>query len=150
MSGAGGLRKVGGGTLTLGSANNYAGGTFVDAGTLASDVAGALGSGAASVAAGATLQLGGVFDAGGIAIGNQGAVRFQGKASAGTSTITNAVGGALAFADDASAGTATVLNQAGAQLRIDQATTGVNIGALGGAGDVLLGAKVLTLSLIHI
>jgi autotransporter-associated beta strand protein len=144
VSGAGGLRKVGGGTLTLGSANNYVGGTFVDAGTLASDVAGALGSGAASVTAGATLQLGGVFDAGGIAIGNQGAVRFQGKASAGTSTITNAAGGALAFADDASAGTATVLNQAGAQLRIDQAATGVSIGALGGAGDVLLGAKVLT------
>ena len=144
VSGAGSLRKLGVGSLRLGAANAYAGGTFVDAGTLLTDVTGALGGGAASVASGATLQLGGGFDAGTTAIGNQGMVRFQGKASAGTSTITNAAGGVLAFADDASANKATVLNQAGAQVRIDQASTGVNVGALGGAGDVLLGAKALT------
>ncbi|QRF60815.1 autotransporter-associated beta strand repeat-containing protein [Variovorax paradoxus] len=144
VSGAGSLRKIGAGSLRLGAANAYAGGTFVDAGTLTTDVTGALGSGAASVAAGATLQLGGGFDAGTTAIGNQGTVRFQDKASAGTSTLTNAAGGVLAFADDASANKATVLNQAGAQVRIDQASVGVNVGALGGAGDVLLGAKALT------
>ena len=144
VSGAGSLRKLGVGSLRLGAANAYAGGTFVDAGTLLTDVTGALGGGAASVASGATLQLGGGFDAGTTAIGNQGMVRFQGKASAGTSTITNAAGGVLAFADDASANKATVLNQAGAQVRIDQASAGVNVGALGGAGDVLLGAKALT------
>ena len=145
MSGTGKLRKIGTGTLTLASANSYAGGTFVDAGTLATDVTGALGSGAASVASGGTLQLGGSFDAGTTAIGNQGTVRFQGKANAGTSTITNAAGGVLAFADDASADKATVLNQAGAQVRIDQATTGVSFGSIGGAGDLVLGAKALTL-----
>ncbi|WP_208511722.1 autotransporter-associated beta strand repeat-containing protein [Variovorax paradoxus] len=144
VSGAGSLRKIGAGTLRLGAANNYAGGTFVDVGTLATDVTGSLGSGAASVASDAILQLDGAFDAGTTAIGNQGTVRFQDTASAGTSTITNAAGGVLAFADDASASKATVLNQAGAQLRIDQASTGVNVGALGGAGDVLLGAKALT------
>jgi fibronectin-binding autotransporter adhesin len=145
MSGTGKLRKIGTGTLTLTSANSYAGGTFVDAGTLATDITGALGSGAASVASGGTLQLGGSFDAGTTAIGNQGTVRFQGKANAGTSTITNAAGGVLAFADDASADKATVLNQAGAQVRIDQATTGVSFGSIGGAGDLVLGAKALTL-----
>ncbi|WP_422096591.1 autotransporter-associated beta strand repeat-containing protein [Variovorax sp.] len=144
VSGAGSLRKLGVGSLRLGAANAYAGGTFVDAGTLLTDVTGALGGGAASVASGATLQLGGGFDAGTTAIGNQGTVRFQDKASAGTSTITNAAGGVLAFADDASANKATVLNQAGAQVRIDQASAGVNVGALGGAGDVLLGARALT------
>ncbi|WP_395352769.1 autotransporter-associated beta strand repeat-containing protein [Variovorax sp. UC122_21] len=144
VSGAGSLRKIGAGTLRLGAANGYVGGTFVDAGTLATGVTGALGSGAASVASGATLQLDGGFDAGTTAIGNQGTVRFQDKTNAGTSTITNAKGGVLAFANDASANKATVLNQSGAQLRIDQATTGVNVGAVSGAGNVLLGAKVLT------
>ncbi|WPG41451.1 autotransporter-associated beta strand repeat-containing protein [Variovorax sp. EBFNA2] len=144
-SGAGSLRKTGAGTLRLGAANSHAGGTFVDAGTLATEVTGALGSGAATVATGATLQLGGGFDAGTTAIGNQGKVRFQDKSSAGTSTITNAAGGVLAFAGDASADKATVINQAGAQVRIDQATTGVSFGALSGAGDVVLGAKALTL-----
>ncbi|MDH6168342.1 fibronectin-binding autotransporter adhesin [Variovorax boronicumulans] len=145
MSGSGRLRKIGSGTLVLGSANTHAGGTFVDAGTLATDVTGALGSGAANVAASATLQLGGSFDAGTTAIGNQGTVRFQDKANAGTSTITNAAGGVLAFVGDATAGKATVINQAGAQLRIDQATGGVSFGALSGAGEVVLGAKALTL-----
>jgi fibronectin-binding autotransporter adhesin len=145
MSGTGKLRKIGSGTLVLGSANSHAGGTFVDAGTLATDVTGALGSGAANVATGATLQLGGGFDAGTTAIGNQGTVRLQDKSSAGTSTITNAAGGVLDFADDASADKATVINQAGAQVRIDQATTGVSFGALSGAGETVLGAKALTL-----
>jgi fibronectin-binding autotransporter adhesin len=145
MNGTGKLRKIGTGTLTLSSANSYAGGTSVDAGTLATDVTGALGSGAASVASGATLQLGGGFDAGTVAIGNQGTVRFQDKASAGASTITNAAGGVLAFAGDATADKATVLNQAGAQVRIDQATTGVSFGSLSGAGEFVLGAKALTL-----
>ena len=145
MSGSGKLRKIGAGMLTLSSANSYAGGTSVDAGTLATDVTGALGSGAASVASGATLQLGGGFDAGTAAIGNQGTVRFQDKASAGASTITNAAGGVLAFAGDATADKATVLNQAGAQVRIDQATTGVSFGSLSGAGEFVLGAKALTL-----
>ncbi|MDQ0068717.1 outer membrane autotransporter protein [Variovorax boronicumulans] len=145
MSGTGKLRKIGSGTLVLGSANSHAGGTFVDAGTLATDVTGALGSGAANVATGATLQLGGGFDAGTTAIGNQGTVRLQDKSSAGTSTITNAAGGVLDFAGDASADKATVINQAGAQVRIDQATTGVSFGALSGAGETVLGAKALTL-----
>uniref|UniRef100_UPI004039C8D5 autotransporter-associated beta strand repeat-containing protein n=1 Tax=Variovorax sp. BK018 TaxID=3450241 RepID=UPI004039C8D5 len=144
ISGAGSLRKTGAGTLRLGAANDYSGGTFVDAGTLSTDVTGALGSGPASVASGATLQLGGSFDAGTVAIANQGTVRLQGTASAGSATLTNSAGGVLAFADSASADKATVLNQAGAQLRIDQATTGVSVGALAGEGDVVLGSKALT------
>ncbi len=145
MSGTGKLRKIGTGTLTLTSANSYAGGTFVDAGMLATDVTGALGGGAASVASGATLQFGGKAELGSMSVANSGTVRLQGNASAGNASLANAAGAVLAFADDATADKATVSNAAGAQVRIDQATTGVSIGTLDGAGDIALGAKALTL-----
>ncbi|WP_172705841.1 autotransporter-associated beta strand repeat-containing protein, partial [Variovorax paradoxus] len=145
MSGSGKLRKIGAGMLTLSSANSYAGGTFVDAGTLATDVTGALGSGAASVASGATLQFGGKAELGSLSVANSGTVRLQGNASAGSASLVNAAGAVLAFADDATADKATVSNAAGAQVRIDQATTGVSIGTLDGAGNIALGAKALTL-----
>jgi len=145
MSGTGRLRKIGSGTLLLDRANSYTGGTFVDAGTLAADATGALGSGPVSVAAPGTLLFGSKADAGGAVIGNQGKLGFQASASAGTATITNAAGGVLTFSDNASADKATVINQAGAQVRIDQTVTGVSLGSLSGAGDVVLGAKALTL-----
>ncbi|PLC01863.1 autotransporter outer membrane beta-barrel domain-containing protein [Variovorax sp. RO1] len=145
MSGSGRLRKIGGGILLLGSANTYTGGTFVDAGLLSTDVTGALGSGPVSVAAPGRLLFGINADAGGAAIYNLGSVRFQTKASAGTSTITNAAGGVLDFADYASADKATVINQAGAQVRIDQAVAGVSFGSLSGAGELVLGGSALTL-----
>lgn len=123
MSGTGRLRKIGSGTLTLAGANSYSGGTLVDAGTLATNASGALGTGAVSIASGATLQFGGKADAGPLAIANQGTLRLQDGANAAGASVTNA---------------------AGAQVRIDLATTGASIGALGGAGDVVLGAKTLT------
>jgi autotransporter-associated beta strand protein len=131
LSGTGRVRKIGTGTLVLGSANSYTGGTLVDAGTLSTSVSGALGSGPVSVAADAALQFGGAASAGKLAFTLLGA---------GTGT-----GGVLAFSGNASADNASVTTEAGAQLRIDQATTGVSVGALGGAGDVVLGAKTLTL-----
>ncbi|WP_240531396.1 autotransporter outer membrane beta-barrel domain-containing protein [Variovorax boronicumulans] len=123
MSGTGKLRKIGTGTLTLASVSSYSGGTLVDAGTLATDTSGALGTGAVSIAPGAALQFGGKADAGKLAIANQGTLRLQDGANAASATVTNA---------------------AGAQVQIDQATTGASIGSLGGAGDVVLGAKALT------
>ncbi|MDQ0012214.1 outer membrane autotransporter protein [Variovorax boronicumulans] len=145
MSGTGRLRKTGGGILLMGGPNSYTGGTFVDAGLLATNFTGALGSGPVSVAAPGRLLFGVTADAGSAAIDNRGSVTFQEKASAGTATITNAAGGVLAFSDNASADKATVINQAGAQVRIDQTVTGASFGSLNGAGEVVLGAKALTL-----
>ncbi|HWA86716.1 MAG TPA: autotransporter-associated beta strand repeat-containing protein [Opitutus sp.] len=59
IDGTGALTKQGAGTLTLSATNTYSGGTTVSAGTLALGDAGALGTGAVSVANGATLDLGG-------------------------------------------------------------------------------------------
>ncbi|BEP55782.1 hypothetical protein GmRootV118_30260 [Variovorax sp. V118] len=123
MSGTGKLRKIGTGTLTLASVSSYSGGTLVDAGTLATDTSGALGTGAVGIASGAALQFGGKADAGTLVIANQGTLRLQDGANAASATVTNA---------------------AGAQVHIDLATTGASIGSLGGAGDVVLGAKALT------
>ncbi|MBJ2156549.1 autotransporter outer membrane beta-barrel domain-containing protein [Variovorax sp. IB41] len=123
MSGTGKLRKIGTGTLTLANANSYSGGTLVDAGTLTTDTSGALGTGAVSIASAAALQFGGKADAGKLAIDNQGTLRLLDGANAASATVSNAAGG---------------------QVRIDLATTGASIGALGGAGDVVLGAKALT------
>ncbi|MDM0010534.1 autotransporter-associated beta strand repeat-containing protein [Variovorax sp. J22G73] len=175
LSGTGRVRKIGTGTLELSGVNSYSGGTLVDAGVLATSVTGALGSGPVSVAADAGLQFGGAANAGtlvytlaspgagpasaggslqfagtstaaGAAIDNRGgSVRFQDSASAGTASIVNGARSVIAFADKASADKASVTIQTGAQLRIDQAATGVAIGSLRGAGDIVLGAKALTL-----
>lgn len=57
-SGSGSLTELGtAGTLVLGAANTYIGGTIVSVGTLEAQVDGSLGSGDVSVAGGATLQL---------------------------------------------------------------------------------------------
>jgi len=63
LRGSGGLTKQGAGSLTLLGANNYAGGTVIEGGTLALAADGTLGapSGALFIADGATLDLGGVM-----------------------------------------------------------------------------------------
>jgi autotransporter-associated beta strand protein len=54
--GSGPLTKSGAGTLTLSGANTYSGGTTINAGTLSFSSASALGTGALTIASGATLQ----------------------------------------------------------------------------------------------
>jgi len=55
---AAGLVKTGSGRMVMSAAGSYSGGTTISAGTLAVEVAGALGSGRVSVASGATIELG--------------------------------------------------------------------------------------------
>jgi autotransporter-associated beta strand protein len=77
VGGAGGLVKNGAATLTLGSANSYAGGTQLNAGTLRVDASQGLGSGALIVADG-TLDTGNA-----VALGN--AVTLNGALAVGGS-----------------------------------------------------------------
>ena len=215
VSGDGGLVKTGEGTLVLGSANSYGGGTAVNAGSLEAAVSDALGTGPVSVGTGAVLifsgnaqagaqtitaaertsptvnagqvlfrdnasagnarfvlntdsvaEFGGASSAGNGVFENRGGrTDFVANATAGKATITNFANGQINLRDDASAGQATfinksgglidvfenatadqatVVNEAGARLRIRSAATGFGIGALSGAGDVILGAKALT------
>jgi fibronectin-binding autotransporter adhesin len=216
VSGDGALVKSGQGTLVLGAANSYGGGTAVNAGSLEAAATGALSTGPVAVASGAALIFSGGADAGASSITaaerssptvNAGLVQFRDKASAGSAhlvlntdavaefndassagnavienrgghtdirfnatagkaTITNFTGGTINLLNDASAGQATFVNKSGGLIDVfdnataDQATVvteagsrlrirsltgaGIGIGALSGAGDVILGAKALT------
>jgi fibronectin-binding autotransporter adhesin len=66
IAGPGSLGKTGAGTLVLGAANSYTGGTALNAGALVLGNAAALGAGALTMAAGTTLQ----FTPSGLAIAN--------------------------------------------------------------------------------
>ena len=92
LSGAGALVKSGGGTLTLGGVNIYAGTTTVSNGTLRVD--GSLGAGATAVKTGATLGGGGTVA--GVVTVESGGTLAPG-ASIGTLTLSSApaLGGTL-------------------------------------------------------
>ena len=125
LSGTGALRKTGAGALTLAAANSFSGGTAVDAGTLNAATTGALGTGAVAV--------------------NAGTLRLSGTTAGGDQTLTAASGATIDLVDQSSAAASTVVNNAGATLQIANLTTaGTRIGSIEGAGNVLLGAKSLT------
>ena len=121
LSGPGSLRKTGAGTLVLSAANNYVGGTAVEAGSLNAAATGALGSGPVSVAANASLLFSGNADASGLTItaaergatGNAGFVRFGGTTSAGNARLVMNNGAAAEFRDNATAGNAVIENHGG-------------------------------------
>jgi len=74
----------------------------------------------------------------------QGMTSFYANSTAGTASITNNSGGYTVFSTLGNTGSATVVNNAGGVLDIANASSGVTLGALSGAGNVYLGANTLT------
>jgi autotransporter-associated beta strand protein len=117
-NGSGSLTELGtAGTLVLGAANTYTGGTIVSVGTLEAQVDGSLGSGDVSVADGATLQLdttAGIASSASLLL--SGASPVVNLNFAGTSTI-NALSfdGGVTFANSGTWGSvgSTAVNQDG-------------------------------------
>nr|WP_256731250.1 autotransporter-associated beta strand repeat-containing protein [Sphingomonas sp. dw_22] len=105
ISGAGGLVKTGTGTLTLASANSYAGGTTIDGGTLVADIAGALATGGDVTMTGGTLKLG--------ASQNIGALSGAGAVDLGNSTLSVNVDSGTTRFDGSISGAAGSIEYAG-------------------------------------
>lgn len=95
LSGEGSLVKTGNGTLVLSGANTYSGGTTVNGGTLSVTNASGLGSGAVTVASGATLDIGAGITLSS-AIANSGTVVFNSDINATGFEVT---GGESGFTD---------------------------------------------------
>ncbi len=121
LSGTGSLRKTGAGTLVLGAANNYVGGTAVEAGSLNAAATGALGSGPVLVAANASLLFSGTTDASGLTItaaergatGNAGFVLFGDSTTAGSAHLVMNNDAVAEFRGNATAGNAVIENHGG-------------------------------------
>jgi autotransporter-associated beta strand protein len=117
-TGAGGLTKVGSGTMTLSGSNGYTGATNVNEGTLI--VSGSIASSVTTIAPGAVLSFTGSASAGNITIGSgasfalgtaglAGAVTINGGTFTGAGTVASLTfTGASVFAPGNSPGTVTI------------------------------------------
>lgn len=169
ISGAGWLEKTGSGTLLLPGSNFYAGGTRLNAGTLAIQHANALGTGALEMAGGARLDARGSFtlsnpvtlsngtafvDTGANNFGLAGAISGAGAlAKTGTGTLTLSGANSYTGATWIQEGTlrtgwfGALSNQTAVQISagatLDLNGFGQTVGSLSGTGNVLLGGAVL-------
>ena len=89
IAGAGGFTKLGSGTLILGGANTYAGGTLLEEGALGVTSSGALGAGALAMAPGTTLQ----FDTSGLTLPN--AIVLNADPTIDTQSNTDTIAGVI-------------------------------------------------------
>lgn len=122
---------TGAGKLVLSGNNTFSGGLFVNTGAVQAASTAALGTGAASIASGATLELSGAINpantinVAGSGVGGQGAI----QAVSGVSSLTGAIN---------LTGATTIAAQAGASLSLTNTATGVtgnqNL-TLAGAGN---------------
>jgi outer membrane autotransporter protein len=169
INGTTGLEKVGGvdDILTLRGFNSYTGSTTVTTGSLLVDTDGTLGaSNLVTVGAAGHLGFIGAKDAGALTIVNSGSVSFGNASTAGDARIDNL--SLLRFADSSTAGLATVTSSAGSTVYfmgaasgghsvfsqtassvfdIIGSNSGVTVGSIDGAGDILLGTKNLGLGI---
>lgn len=144
VSGVGVLTVNGPGTVVLSGSNSYSGGTTLSAGTLRAGAAGAFGSGAVSIAAGATLDL----DARpvGNTITNNGGTLANAASYAGSQTLSGSslfgnLGGSLAVA---SGGLATFTGAMSGAVTINNGGVGTlaSTGTLGNGAAVLAGGRL--------
>lgn len=149
MGGDGALTKQGDGTLYLFGTNSYAGGTIVDAGTLAIMDGGTLGaaSGALEVASGATLDLGnsaqtvGALSGGGKITGN-----LEGLPSLAVNQSTNTTfSGVIADGFDTSAGGTVQVGlsmRGGGILRLSGVNTYTGETRIYGGGEIQVDGSI--------
>lgn len=143
------LTKAGTGTFQLSGSNTYTGATLVNAGTLAIQSAGALGTAAntanTTVASGATLQM-----ANNITTTNAGTLVLNGTGASGTGALQNLSGNNRWNSDMMLGSNATIYSAtAGNTLYMGNAAYGTSLFAMGsntltidGPGDVWFDANV--------
>jgi fibronectin-binding autotransporter adhesin len=135
ISGAGALAQNGTGTLILTGANTYAGGTFLDAGTLGIDSNGDLGAGPLIMQPGTTLR----FEASGLNLSNTIVLRNADPTidtGANTDTISGVISGPGSLAK---IGSGTLILSA---ANIYAGATDVQAGTLAVTGSIVSSATV--------
>ena len=120
-------------TLGTNSGVTFAAGASAGNATISSNAAGAL----IDFQTGTTAATSTLNNSGG------GRIYFEGNSTGGTATINN-TDGRLYVQGTADLSGATVNNAVGGSVYISDSTTGVAVGRLSGAGNVVLGGKTLT------
>ncbi|WP_436123596.1 autotransporter-associated beta strand repeat-containing protein [Aminobacter sp. LjRoot7] len=132
LSGAGALSKSGDGTVVLGAANTYAGGTAVNAGTLRLGTGGSLLFGKdLSVASGATFDLNGKAQ-------TIGRLTGTGAVALGTGTLTVGEGGVTSTFAGATSGSGSLVKTSIGQLTLAGANTHTG-GTIVSGGELRIG-----------